>query len=79
MVIHDADQYTQTRVQIGVREKRSRLRIAKVEGGYRLGGETGRGQRGDKRFLILFGAVLSRADALAHGEQMGFRPSLWRQ
>lgn len=79
MVIHDANQYTQNRIVIGVREGRARLRMAKVEGGFRLGGQTGRGQRGDQRHLILFGAILSRADALAQGQKMGMRPVEWRQ
>lgn len=78
MIVSNADQYTQKRVQVGIREGRSRLRMAKVEGGYRLGGETGRGGRHDARHLILFGAVLTRAEALAQGQQMGSKPKQWR-
>lgn len=48
--------------------------MAKVEGGYRLGGQTG----AKGRDLILFGAVLSRADALAQADQIGQRAAAWR-
>ena len=58
MVIHAADAYTITRVQIGIREGRAALRFVKVEGGYRLGGQTG--PRGEA--VILFGKVLTHAE-----------------
>lgn len=75
MIVHDANAYTIGRIRIGITEGRSRLRMAKVEGGYRLGGQTG----AKGRDLILFSAVLSRADALAQANQMGHRAVERRQ
>lgn len=76
MVVSNAEQYTVTRVCIGIRTGRSRLRIKRVTGGYRLGGQTG----AKGRDLILFGPVLTRAALMAEGQTLfGKRPVEWRQ
>lgn len=70
-VIANANDYTQARVQAGIREGRATLRFVPVLNGYRLGAQTGR--KGEA--VILFGPTRNRQDIIGAGQaQFGITP-----